>query len=181
MLPQRWPHVRAQAIALVIAIGLVDGCPLPSPAYVRPWQQGVVDVLRPLQRAVLRPFGWVQRVFYVTQRWALFQSAERDRYRLEVQGRIGSSWLLITRVADPDHDEYSSLLLDERIRGAWNPTDRAMVQYGLFSQWFLGRVLEDHPELDAARIWFERIAIERGEAHSTGKYVMPIERERGRR
>ncbi len=173
--------MRAGAIALVIAIGLVDGCPLPNPAYVLPWQKGYVDVLRPLQHTLLTPFAWVQRVFYVTQRWALFQAAERDRYRLEVHGRVGGTWALLSRARDPDHAEYTSLLLDERIRGAWNPTDRAMRQYGLFTQWFLARVLAEHPELDAARIWFERIEIERGVASSTGKYVMPIERERGAR
>ncbi len=176
---KRWPHVRAGAIALVIAIGLVDGCPLPPPAYVLPWQKGYVDVLRPIQRTLLRPFTWVQRVFYVTQRWGLFQAAERDRYRLEIHGRVGETWALLSRVGDPDHSQYTSLLLDERVRGAWNPTDRAMRQYGVFTQWFLGRVLEEHPELDAARIWFERIVIENGEASNTGKYVMPIVRERG--
>lgn len=166
-------------ISLVIAIGLVDGCPLPPPGYVASWQAPIVDFVRPIQIEVMRPFRWVQRALLVTQRWALFQVAERDRYRLELHGRTGGSWNLLFRAGDADHTAYAALLLDERVRGTWNPTDRAMRQYGAFSAWFLGHVLAEHPELDAARLWFERIEIEDGEARSTGKFVMPIVRERG--
>ncbi|MBL0219229.1 MAG: hypothetical protein IPQ07_35835 [Myxococcales bacterium] len=135
--------------------------------------------MRPIQIEVMRPFRWVQRALLVTQRWALFQVAERDRYRLELHGRSGGSWSLMFRAGDAEYTAYRSLLLDERVRGAWNPTDRAMRQYGVFSEWFLGHVLAEHPEIDAARLWFERIEIEDGEARSTGKFVMPIVRERG--
>ena len=175
---KRWPHARAGLIALAIAIGLVDGCPLPPPAYVRPWQAPIVDVLRPIQREVLRPFRWVQRALLVTQRWALFQVADRDRYRLEVAGQRGGAWELLFRAGDPDHDAYATLLLDERVRGAWNPTDHAALQFLEFAPWFLGHVLAEHPELVAARLQFERIVIEDGEARGTGAYVMPVERRR---
>lgn len=170
--------MRAGAIALVIAIGLVDGCPLPPRAYVQPWQAPIVDVVRPLQRTLLWPFRWIQRGLAITQRWALFQVAPRDRYRLEVHGRRGTEWELLFRAGDPAHATYADLLLDERVRGAWNPEDRAARQLGTFAPWFLGHVLADHPELAAARLWFERIVIEDGTVHGTGLYVMPFERTR---
>lgn len=177
---KRWPQLRGGLIALAITIGLVDGCPLPPPQYVAAWQRPIVDVVRPVQRAVMTPFRWITRVFLVTQRWALFQVAPRDRYRLEVEGRRGDDWQLVFRAGDPAHDEYAGLLLDERVRGAWNPLDRPAMQFGPFSDWFLGKVLADHPEYGAARLRFERIVLapEDGEVRGTGAFVMPMERSR---
>ena len=122
--------MRAIAITLVIAIGLVDGCPLPPAAYVEPWQVPIVDALRPIQEVVMRPFAWVTRALRFSQRWALFQVARRDRYRLELQGRAGGVWSVMFRAGDAEHTAYAELLLDERIRGAWNPMDRMVGQYG---------------------------------------------------
>ena len=53
MIRRRWPEVRAGLIALAIALGLVDGCPLPAPEHVLPWQAPIVDVVRPIQHAIL--------------------------------------------------------------------------------------------------------------------------------
>ena len=178
---KRWPHARAGLIALAIAIGLVDGCPLPPPAYVAPWQEPIVDAVRPIQEAVMRPFAWIGRALQITQRWALFQAAARDRYRLEVRGRTGTRVDVMFRAGDAAHAAYDELLLDERIRGAWNPTDRPPLQYAAFAQWFLGRVLADHPALDAAELTFERIVITGGAIEGTGSYVWPIARSRGAR
>jgi hypothetical protein len=178
VLGKRWPQVRAGAIALAIVIGLIDGCPLPQPGYEAPWQQPIVDVVRPVQRALMRPFMWIQRALVVTQRWALFQIAPSERYRLEVHGKRGGAWELLFRAGDPDHDAYAALLLDERVRGAWNPTDRPPLQLRPFAQWFLGHVLAEHAELSAARLRFERVVLEDGEVRGTGAYVMPMERAR---
>lgn len=166
-------------IALALVVGLIDGCPLPPERYVRPWQQPIVDVVRPIQQALMRPFAWVTRVFRVTQRWALFQVAPRDRYRLELWGRHGDRWEVMFRAGDPEHTAYGSLLLDEHLRGAWNPTDRPPGQFGPFAHWFTGKVLDEHPELEAARLQFERIVIEDGTLTGTGAFVMRIERTRG--
>ena len=167
-------------IALAITVGLVDGCPLPPSEYAASWQRPIVDVVRPVQRALMTPFRWITRVFVVTQRWGLFQVAPRDRYRLDVEGRRGESWELVFRAGDPDHDAYAGLLLDERVRGAWNPTDRAAPQFGPFSDWFLGTVLADHPEYAAARLQLERVVLapEDGEVRGSGTFVMRQERVR---
>ncbi|MBA3463620.1 MAG: hypothetical protein H0T46_26925 [Deltaproteobacteria bacterium] len=178
MTGKRWPRIRAGAIALAIVVGLIEGCPLPEPGYEAPWQQPIVDVVRRVQRVVLRPFMWIQRTLVVTQRWALFQVAARERYRLELQGRRGGDWELMFRAGDPDHAAYAGLLLDERVRGAWNPTDRTPLQFGPFAQWFLGHVLAEDAELSAARIRFERVVLEDGDVRGTREYVMPMERAR---
>ncbi|MBL9013060.1 MAG: hypothetical protein JNL83_02725 [Myxococcales bacterium] len=177
---KRWPQVRAGLIALVLAVGLVDGCPLPVPPYDSELQREVVEAVRPVQHVVLTPFRWISRVFHVTQRWALFQVARRETFRLEVAGRRGDTWELLFRAGDGDHDTYRGLLLDARVRGAWYPADRAAHQFGPFSDWFLAKVLADHPEYAAARLQFERVVLEpaEGTVRGTGAFVMRMEKVR---
>lgn len=182
MFRRRWPEVRAGLIALAIVLGLVDGCPLPSPQYVRPWQAPIVDVVRPIQHAILAPFRWITRHLRFSQRWALFQVAERDAHRLEIDGRVhGGPWQPLFRAGDPAHAAYADLLEQERVRGAWDPTDRPMSQYPALARWLTQRVLDDHPELQAVRLRFEKIVIDEGTVRGTGIYVYPFGRERGQR
>lgn len=167
-------------IALAIVLGLVDGCPLPEPGYVSPRQKPIVDVVRPVQHAVLAPVRWVTRMFRFSQRWALFQVAPRETYRLDVEGQRDNQWELVFRAGDPEHDEYRALLFTDRVRGAWYPAAHPAHQFGPFSEWFLGKVLADHPEYRAARLRFEKVVLapEDGEVRGTGWYVMPMERAR---
>ena len=175
-----WPQARAGLIALAIAVGLVEGCPLPPRQYASAWQLPIIDVVRPIQNVVLTPFRWITQVAYVSQRWSLFQVAPRNTFRLEVEGQRGDAWELVYRAGDADHDEYDDLLLDDRVRGAWYATERAARQFGPFSAWFLGKVLADHPEYGAARLRFERVVLvpEDGTIRGTGAFVMPMERRR---
>ena len=178
---KRWPQVRAGLIALALAIGLVDGCPLPAPPYDSELQQDITEAIRPVQRVVLTPVRWITRVFHVTQRWALFQVARRKTFRLEVFGRRGDTWELLFRAGDDDHQTYRGLLLESRVRGTWYPAEeRAPRQFGLFSDWFLAKVLADHPEYAAARLQFERVELEPGEGavRGTGAFVMRMEKTR---
>ena len=173
MFRRRWPEVRAGLIALAIALGMIEGWPLPPP---------VADVVRPLQNTILTPFRSVTRHLRFSQRWALFQVAQRDVHRLEIDGRVlGGPWQPMFRAGDPDHAEYANLLEQERVRGAWDPTDRPMFQYHPLARWLTQRVLDDHPELQAVRMRFEKIVIDEGTVRGTGIYVYPFGRERGTR
>lgn len=177
---RRWPEVRAGLIALAITLGLIDGCPLPPAQYVRPWQAPIVDVVRPVQQALLTPVRWIPRYLRFSQRWALFQVAGRDAHRLEIQGRVlGGPWQLLFRAGDPAHAAYAELLHPERVRGTWDPTDRPMSQYPAFARWLTLRVLDDHPELQTVRLRYEKIIIDDGTVRGTGTYVYPFGRERG--
>jgi hypothetical protein len=175
-----WPQVRAGLIALALALGLVDGCPLPDRAHERPWNRAIVEVARPVQRAVLRPFMWIREGVRFTQRWALFDAASRYRFRLEVKGqRADGTWDLLYRAGDAAHRAYAGDLEDERIRGAWAPYDRPQERYQDFAHWFARRVLADHPEYGVVRLWFERIEIDRGEVRGTGTYLLHVDTKRG--
>jgi hypothetical protein len=177
---RRWPEVRAGLIALAILIGLVDGCPLPNRANTQAWQEPIVAVARPVQNALMRPFAWVREGGRFTQRWALFATAVRDRYRLEVQGqKRDGTWELLYRAGDPAHRAYADDLEDERVRGAWAPTDRPQERYPDFSRWFARRVLADHPEYNVVRTWFERVVLERGVVRGTGTYILHVDTPRG--
>ena len=165
----RWPEVRAGLIAVAIAFGLVEGCPLPQPGYERPWQRGYVGVLRPVQQAVLAPVAWLPRDLRFSQRWALFQVGARERFRFTVEGRAGGAWTVLYRAGDPAHRAYAELLEFRRVQGVWNPTDRIAWRYPQFASWFTARVLADRPDLDAVRIWQERIQVDHGEVTSLGQ------------
>ena len=182
MIRRRWPEVRAGLIALAMLLGLVDGCPLPPAPFVRPWQAPIVDVVRPVQQAILTPFRWIPRYLRFSQRWALFQVAEHDGHRLEIQGRVrGGPWQLLFRAGDPDHRAYADILEQERVRGAWDPTDRTRYQYPAFARWLTSRILDDRPELQTVRLRFEKIDIDDGTVRGTGAYLYPFGRERGTR
>ncbi|MDX2091928.1 MAG: hypothetical protein SFX73_28960 [Kofleriaceae bacterium] len=177
---RRWPELRAGLIAVAIFLGLLDGCPLPDAAHTRPWNRPLVDVVRPVQRVVLRPFQWVREGVRFSQRWALFAAASQHRYRLEVQGqKADGTWDVLYRAGDPAHRAYADDLEDERVRGAWAPSDRPQERYPDFARWFGRRVLADHPEYTVVRLWFERIVLERGEVRGTGTYLLHVDTPRG--
>lgn len=177
----RWPQVRAGLIAFAIGIGLVDGCPLPPKQYVRPWQEPIVEVVRPIRNAVIRPFTWVTRAFRFSQRWALMQVADRERYRFTVEGRAADgTWSLLYRANDADHAAFADLLEGHHVWGTWNPTDRMMSQYSAFVGWFTGHVLAQRPDLAAVRTSQEKIVIEDGDLRGTGEFTVVMTRERER-
>jgi hypothetical protein len=167
----RWPELRAGLIAVAIALGLVEGCPQPEPGYERGWQREYVAILRPVQRAVLAPVAWIPRDLRFSQRWALFQVGARERFRLTVEGqaRGPGAWAVLYRAGDPAHRAYAELLEYRRVQGVWNPTDRVASRYTEFASWFTARVLADRPDLEAVRIWQERILVEQGEVTGTGE------------
>ena len=175
----RWPELRAGLIAVAIALGLVEGCPLPPRGEERPWQRGYVGAVRPVQEAVLAPVAWLPRALRFSQRWALFQVGARERFRLEVEGRAGGAWTLLYRAGDGEHRAYTDLLEHRRVQGAWNPTDRPSARYSQFAAWLTAHVLADRPDLDAVRIRQERIVVDQGEVTGTGERVFAYTRVRG--
>jgi hypothetical protein len=177
----RWPELRAGLISFAIVLGVVDGCPIPPPSETPAWERGLVDAIRPFQRWFLWPFTRFHREVRFSQRWALFQDPSRTRYRFEVNGRSSSGpWHPLFRAGDPEHTEYASLLLYRRIHGAWNPTDRPTMQYPGFAEWFLGRVLADHPELTLVGLRQQKVLIDDdGQVHDTGQYDFGMVRGRG--
>jgi len=117
-----------------------------------------------------------------SQRWALFQVAIGTLHRLEIEGRVlGGPWQPLFRAGDPAHAATRRLLEQERVRGAWDPTDGPMYQYPALAGWLTQRVLDDRPELQAVRLRFEKIVIEDGTVRGTGVYVYPFGRQRGTR
>ncbi|MBA3500380.1 MAG: hypothetical protein M4D80_41995 [Myxococcota bacterium] len=177
----RWRDARAGLIALAIVLALVEGCPIPPPHETLPWQQGYVSLIRPVQRAVMTPFAWIPRRLRFTQRFALFQAAEADRFRLEIRARTaGGEERVVFRAGPGEDGEYASVLTQRRVRGAWNPTDNPTSQYAPFTRWFADRVFRDHADVDVVTFRFARVHIEDGVPRDTGTSAFEVTRARGR-
>lgn len=176
----RWRDLRAGLIAVAIALALVEGCPIPPPHETLPWQQGYVSLIRPVQRAVMKPFAWIPRRLRFTQRFALFQAAEPDRFRLEIRARTRDGAERVVFRAGEDGD-YTALLTHRRVRGTWNPTNRPTSQWPRFTQWFADRVFREHADVVSVTFAFGRVAIVDGELRDTGTTAFEVLRTRGPR
>jgi hypothetical protein len=172
----RWREVRAGLIAVAIFLALVEGCPIPPPHETLPWQQGYVAIVRPVQRTILTPVRWIPRTLRVTQRFALFQAAEAERFRLE----IWADDRIVFRAGSVD-GPYGAELVQRRVRGVWNPTSGPTSQWPAFAAWIADRILADEPAVTRVTLRFERVRIADGVAHDTGTFVFPIVRTRGQR
>jgi hypothetical protein len=171
----RWPEIRAGLIALAVAIGLVEGCPIPPRAETPEWERGLVEPIRTVQHAVLTPVAWVRPALQITQRWALFQVSEAERYRFEIQGEdTAAGWHLIFRASDPDHDAYEDLIRYRRVLGAFDPIKAPPEAYLQAGQWLGHRILADQPALSAVRLRFERVTLADGEVTGSGIYDFPL-------
>ena len=162
----RWRDVRAGLIAFAILLALVEGCPIPPPGETLAWQKFYVEPVRRVQRAVLTPFAWIPRRLRFTQRFALFQAAEADRYRLEIVARLRDGGERVVFRAGDD-GPYSDILVQRRVRGVWNPTDNPTSQWPRFVEWFARRVLADQPDADFVTFRFVRVHIVGGVPRDT--------------
>jgi hypothetical protein len=177
-----WPQLRAGLIALAILLAFIEGCPIPPLHEAYAWQRPYVAAIKPVQRAALRPVAWIPRELWFSQRWALFQAADPERFRLEISIRTaGGDERILYRAGDAAHAAYEDQLEYRRVRGAWNPTDRTMGQYPGFMRWFTARVLADHPEAQLVRFRMERILIEGGRPRGLGTFAFERVHRRGRR
>jgi hypothetical protein len=176
---KRWPEIRAATIAVAIFFGLVDGCPLPPPEYTPEWKRPIVEPIRRAQQVVLAPVAWVRPRLRITQRWALYQAPERDRYRLWIEGQDDRGrWHILFRASDAEHAEDEALLDYTRTRGAWDPTDKPPGQYPLFASWVTRYFLDKHPELVATRVRLEKVRVVDDGFEPTGQFVVPHVRDR---
>jgi hypothetical protein len=179
----RWPVARAALIALAIALGLVEGCPLPDRQRTPEWARGVVESLDDAPTAVLDPVDRIGEDLKLTQRWILFRGASRRRFRLLVEGKTATgSWQLLHRAGDPEHDAYDDILAYRRTRGTYSPGGQtSRMQYHLFSTWMSLRVLDDHPDFVVARTRMERILIGEGGYTPTGEFTLEQQELRRRK
>jgi hypothetical protein len=175
----RWPAARAALIALAIAIGLLEGCPLPERQGTPEWARGIDGV----RTALLEPFEWIGKDLKLTQRWALFRGASRKRYRIYVEGKTATGpWQLLHRAGDDDHAAYEDLLAYRRVRGTYSPgANYTRSQYRGFSTWLSLRVLDDHPDFLVARTRMERILIGEGGYTPTGEFTLEQQEIRRRK
>ena len=176
----RWRELRAGLIACAIFLGLVEGCPIPPPHEVEDWQRGYVSLVRPVQRTIMTPFAWLPRELQITQRFALFQAAEAERYRFVIVGRArdGSERTLFRA---PDEGADAALLTQRRLRGVWNPTRHTTRQYPAFTRWVARRGFAAHADLVAITFRFERLRIVDGVPTATGESAFTSTVGRGSR
>ena len=132
---------------------------------------------------VAAPFRSIAEVTEIRQRWQLFQGASHRRFRLRVEGAArprDAPWQHRFLAGDPEHQAYADILHYRRVRGSWNPSGQNLRgSYLRFAQWLLSRVLAEHPELDRARVVFERIVISDGGGFTpTGELAFPVVRSR---
>lgn len=179
---RHWPQVRGGLLALAIALSLIDGCPIPPEKVARPWQLMFVKVIKPVQTLLLTPFTWITRWSRTHQRWALFQAVGSKQWRFEVQGRVatpaGVDWVTVYKANDDGYQDEADLLEYRKLRAVWNPTD-AMSGYTKFANWYMGHVLERHPEFLGVRLRIQKVTLWHGEVTDTGEFDHYQSRERG--
>lgn len=166
-----WNRVRALLIALAIATGLLDGCPLPT-ARVRtrlpPSLQEVSDRLYDAQRVVLLPVHPIKDALSIDERWALFSSTGGIRYRMWIEASAGQGapWILLYRAKDDDHAYLRETLEFRRVLNVWNPSRAGKkTSYEAFAWWVSRTTLLGERSFAAVRVSMERGRIlERGEA-----------------
>jgi hypothetical protein len=92
----RWAAIRAGLIALAIAVGLLDGLPIPAHSErptmekrLTPGMVKVVDAIDEVRLEMLEPFRPIGDTFRVRQRWTLFAGASSRRFRMQIEARTG--------------------------------------------------------------------------------------------
>lgn len=193
----RWATLRAGLIALAIALGLIDGCPLPRTpieqrladrALGRP-VGGAVQRLTTTRAQALAPVRPALDLFRVRQRWLLFAGADRHRFRMWIESRrAGEAWQVRYRAGDDDHRFRARAIEYRRLRGAWNPHQLYGQRpgYPIFAAWIADQIFASDRSADEVRVQMERIEIgPHGGARATGAFeraivLRRIDRERAR-
>jgi hypothetical protein len=169
--------VRAWLITLGILLGLVDGCPIPTPHVMEklpPSLQAACALLYDAQRGALEPFRPIKDALLISQRWALFSTTGGQRYRLWIEASAGPGepWTLLYRAEDPDHAFLEDTLAYRRVRNVWNPSRRGTKRsYPAFASWMARAIF-----LRDASYQLVRVGLERGRILEHGKAFIPLGR-----
>lgn len=169
-----WRHVRAWLITFGLLLGLVDGCPIPTPHVMEklpPSLQAACVLLNDAQRGALKPFRPIKDALIISQRWALFSTTGGQRYRLWIEASAGPDepWTLLYRAEDPDHAFLDETLGYRRVRNVWNPSRRGTKRsYPAFAAWMARTIF-----LRDASQKLVRVSLERGQILERGKAFVP--------
>jgi hypothetical protein len=176
---------RAALIALVLAVGLVDGLPIPAPERAERIAPGLGRLAlgaSEVRELALTPFRPLFGALHVTERWVLFAGASRERFRLEMAARRApdSGWKLLYRADDERHRFLGELIEYRRVRGVYNPrTQEAPEGYPAFASFIARRVFVARPEFREVRVRMERIRIaDEGGYRGTKEYAHELVRRR---
>ena len=186
-----WPQIRAGLVALAIAVGLLDGCPMPSGSeekrylkeYLGPQPAAAVDAADRVRVRLLQPFRIIGDLGNLRQRWILFSGAPRKRYRMWIDARTGpdEAWETLYRAQDDDHAFLDDQLSYRRIRGAWSPRGSGGPRgaYPSFATWIAREIFARDARYREVRVQMEQFEIaEGGGARGTGVFVYPLLRSR---
>jgi hypothetical protein len=179
-----WPGARAALIALVFAVGLVDGCPIPSNKRTAKGWLPTVKKLRKLRTKAMAPTLPIREAFRLHQQWKLFPTASLKQHRLWVEGRSGrdAPWQIMYRPLDDEHTFMADEIEFRRLRGAWNPGRNARRGYAGFVKWVAGEVFAARPDINEVRVRLENIRVKprEGRFESTGRFQYERTRRRER-
>jgi len=166
-----WPTIRAGLIAVVVAVGLLDGCPIPG-AGERPT----------MARRV--PGAMVGAIAELARGGRGFPARSGTGFRRGMGTRgdgPGATWRLRYRPLDDDHAWFADQLEYRRVRGAWNPSTSHGPRggYGSFVTWVAGELFARDAAVVEVRVRMEKVEIgPHGGIRATGEFVHAQSRRR---
>lgn len=155
-----WARVRGALIALVLAVGVLDGLSFAqgrAAERLSPPLRRASELGAKVRDTLLLPFRGIQKVFVFNQRWSLFGGAQEERHRLWIEGRGPKGrWTILYRPHDAEHDWFAGGVQYRRVRAAWNVGRKGRrASYDAFAEWIAGRALRERPDLKAVRVRLE--------------------------
>jgi len=181
-----WARVRAALIALVMAVGIIDGLAIPEGSgkeRLSPRVRHAAEVASRVRAALLWPLQGVRQALLYNQRWSLFGGAKEERHRLWIEGRRGKKhWEILYRPHDAEHAWFAGGIEYRRVRAAWNVGRKGRrASYDAFVAWVAERALRERPDLSAVRVRLEEgeILPRGGGFQPSGRFVLETVHRRG--